>query len=103
MIVAYSFVEPRSDLARAEFERAMRSRSKLVETFPGFRRFEFRQEAGRRGRFVIATWWDSRADLKRWLASDEHRATHSRLSDEARGQIDPPQVEVHEVLEVSDL
>lgn len=79
----------------------MRSRSRLVEGFPGFRRFEFRQEAGRGGRYVIVTWWDSREDLKRWLASDEHKSTHKRLSDGSRSEIDPPRVEIHEVLEVS--
>lgn len=101
MIVAYSFVDAATETARTEFESAMRARSREVESFPGFLRFEFRREAGRRGRYVIATWWESRSDLKRWLSSAQHASTHTRLSDECRAQISPPRVEVHDVLEVS--
>ena len=50
---------------------------------------------------MIATWWESKADLRRYLASPEHRETHERLTAGARGSIDPPRVEVHEVLDAS--
>lgn len=100
-VVAYSYVTCTNDLAREEFHAAMRTRSRAVERFPGFQRFEFRKEAGRGGRFVIATWWRSRSDLRAWMQSPEHAATHTRLSDVACAGIEPPRVEVHEVLEVS--
>lgn len=100
-VVAYSYVTCTTELARDEFHSAMRSRSRAVEMFPGFRRFEFRREAGRGGRFVIVTWWRSRDDLRAWLKSSEHAATHTRLTDAARAGIEPPRVEVHELLEVS--
>lgn len=98
MIVAYSHVEIDDEGVGEEFENALRHRSELVDAFPGFRRFEFRKDARRRGHYVIVTWWDSRADLRRYLASDAHRATHSKLSEGARSAIRPPRVEVHEVL-----
>ena len=79
----------------------MRTRGRQVERFPGFVRFEFRRDARSPHRYVIATWWESRADLRRYLASPEHKATHERLTAGARGWIDPPRVEVHEVLDAS--
>lgn len=100
MIVAYSFVTA-SPRASAGFAAAMAQRSRSVERFPGFVRFEFRREVGRRHRYVIVTWWQSRDDLRRYLASDEHRTTHEKLPAELRAEIDPPRVEIHEVLEAS--
>ena len=100
MIVAYSFVSAPPGAAE-RFAAAMSQRSRAVERFPGFLRFEFRREVGRRHRFVIVTWWENRDDLRRYLASDEHRRTHERLPAAVRAEIDPPRVEIHEVLEVS--
>jgi heme-degrading monooxygenase HmoA len=101
MIVAYSFVPVKSKQAGEEFARALATRARHVEAFPGFVRFEFRRELGKSRRYVIATWWDTKGDLRRYLSSDEHQATHERLTGEARAGLGPPQVEVHEVLEVS--
>ena len=101
MIVAHSCVHIGNGSAEAEFLAAMRTRSRQVEGVPGFVRFEFRRDARSRGRYVIATWWQSKADLRRYLASPEHRETHERLTTAARGSIDPPRVEVHEVLDAS--
>jgi heme-degrading monooxygenase HmoA len=101
LIVAHSCVHIGSEAAEAEFLTAMRTRSRKVERFPGFVRFEFRRDARSHGRYVIATWWESKADLRRYLASPEHRETHERLTAGAQGSIDPPRVEVHEVLDAS--
>lgn len=79
----------------------MTARGRRVETFPGFVRFEFRRELGNGARYVIATWWRTREDLRRYLSSPAHRATHGRLSEAARRGLGPPRVEIHEVLEVS--
>ena len=99
MIVAYSYV-PVSDPAAGEwFERAIRTRSRSVDSFPGFIRFEFRRELGRDPRFVIATWWDTRENLRTYLASDEHRATHGMVPDHLRSGLGRARVEIHEVLE----
>ena len=100
MIVAYSFVPVSDEEAGREFAGAMARRSRAVE-FPGFVRFEFRRELGRASRYVIATWWESRADLRRYLASPEHRATHEQLGESARAALGPARVEIHEVLEVT--
>jgi heme-degrading monooxygenase HmoA len=101
MIVSHSCVHIGDESAEEEFLSAMRTRSHRVEQFPGFVRFEFRRDARSRHRYVIATWWESRADLGRYLASPEHRQTHERLTAAARGSIDPPRVEVYEVLDAS--
>jgi heme-degrading monooxygenase HmoA len=101
MIVAYSYVPVADERAGREFAAAMAQRSRAVETFPGFVRFEFRRELGRGCRYVIATWWRSRADLRRYLSSAEHRATHGRLSEAARTGLGPARVEIHEVLEAT--
>lgn len=101
MIVAYSYVPVLDPAAGEAFAAAMSQRSRAVETFEGFRRFEFRREIGRQHRFVIATWWDSRADLKRYMSSEEHRATHSKLTSEQRAGLGRPEVVIHEVVEVA--
>ena len=101
MIVAYSFVPVSDERAGKEFAATMARRSRAVETFPGFVRFEFRRELGRASRYVIATWWESRDDLHRYLTSAEHRATHQRLSKSTRASLGPAKVEIHEVIEVA--
>ncbi len=101
MIVAYSFVPVSDAAAGQEFATALAARSRAVERFPGFIRFEFRREAGRNGRYVIATWWETRRDLARYMSSPEHRATHGKLSADAAARLGPARVEVHEILEVS--
>ena len=101
MIVAYSYVPVLDEAAGEAFALAMAGRSRAVESFQGFRRFEFRREVGRRQRFVIATWWDTRADLKRYMASEEHRSTHAKLTPEQRAGLGRPEVVVHEVMEVA--
>ena len=101
MIVAYSYVPVLEKSAGDAFAEAMSARSRAVETFQGFRRFEFRKEIARHQRYVIVTWWDSRSDLKRYMASPEHKATHAHLTEEQRAGLGKPEVVVHEVLEVS--
>ena len=101
MIVAYSSVRIADRAAESEFLAALRTRSRQVDRFPGFVRYELRRDARCRHRYVIATWWQSRADLQRYLASPEHRQTHARLSAATRSVIDGPRIEVHEVLDAS--
>jgi heme-degrading monooxygenase HmoA len=101
VIVAYSFVPIQDEAAGEEFAAAMSVRSRAVEGFPGFLRFEFRRELARESRYVIATWWETKEDLRRYLSSPEHRATHGKLSDAARSGLGPAKVEIHEVLEVA--
>ncbi len=101
MIVAYSYVPVLDERAGDRFAVAMRRRSHAVERFPGFVRFELRRELGRDRRYVIVTWWRCRDDLRRYLASPEHRATHAKLPPDVRHGLGPARVEVHELLEVS--
>ena len=101
MIVAYSYVPVLKEEAGEAFAKAMSVRSHAVESFEGFKRFEFRRELGKNGRFVIATWWETRADLKRYLSSPEHRSTHAQLTQEQREGLGKPEVVIHDVMEVS--
>lgn len=101
MIVATSYVKVASPEAGEAFAAAMAARSRLVETFPGFTRYEFRLERGKEPRYVVVTWWETREDLQRYLSSPEHRSTHEKLPELIRAGLGPPHVEIHEVLEVS--
>jgi heme-degrading monooxygenase HmoA len=101
VIVAYSYIPVTDPEAGMWFRGAIENRSKAVEGFPGFVRFEFRQELGRSSRFVIATWWETREDLRHYLASSEHRRTHGMVPEALRAGLGRPQVEIHEVLEAS--
>jgi hypothetical protein len=49
------------------------------------------------GDWVLATWWDSRDDLRRWLRSDEHERTHRRAPAELGPYLRSARVEVFEV------
>lgn len=53
--------------------------------------------AKRGGDWVLATWWDSREDLRRWLQSREHEATHERTPPELEPFLKEARVEVFEV------
>ena len=101
MIVAYSYVDATTDEAATAFEEALSTRGRAVERFPGFVRFEFRRDLRRRNRYVIATWWNDRDDLRVYLASEEHRRTHERLSPEHQRALGPAHVEIHEIVEAS--
>jgi heme-degrading monooxygenase HmoA len=101
LIVASSFVPVQDGETGSRFEEAMQRRSHMVETFPGFRRFEFHRTLGRNPGFLIVTWWDTMDDLRRYMASADHRATHARLSSETRRGLGRPVVEVREVLETT--
>lgn len=79
------------------FVSALRQRSRLVDGFPGFQRLEVLSPARADGDWVLATWWETRTDLRRWLGSSEHRETHERTPDPLRPFLRRARVEVFEV------
>jgi heme-degrading monooxygenase HmoA len=87
---------PDAELGEA-FVRALAGRSRLVDGFPGFQRLEVLSPARADGDWVLATWWETRADLRRWLRSAEHAATHDRTPDTLRPFLRHARVEVFEV------
>lgn len=98
-VVAFSRVAfPAAELGE-EFVRALEQRSHLVDGFPGFQRLEVLSPAKANGDWVLATWWDTRDDLRRWLRSAEHENTHARTSDALRPYLRKARVEVYEVRE----
>jgi heme-degrading monooxygenase HmoA len=96
-VVAFSRVAfPSEELGEA-FVSALGDRSHLVDGFPGFQRLEVLAPANSGGDWVLATWWESRDDLRRWLRSDEHAQTHERTPDSIRPFLRSARVEVYEV------
>jgi heme-degrading monooxygenase HmoA len=96
-VVAFSRVAfPTEELGEA-FVCALDDRSHLVDGFPGFRGLQVLAPAKRGGDWVLATWWESRQDLRRWLQSREHAATHDRTPSELQPYLDRARVEVYEV------
>jgi heme-degrading monooxygenase HmoA len=96
-VVAFSRVAfPDPSLGEA-FAAALADRSHLVDAFPGFRRLEVLLPAKDGGDWVLATWWDSRDDLRRWLRSEEHERTHARSPVELHPYLRRARVEIFEV------
>ena len=79
------------------FVRCLEGRSHVVDGFDGFRRLEVLSPARADGDYVLATWWDTRDDLRRWLRSSEHGATHARTPAELVPFLRQARVEVFEV------
>lgn len=80
-----------------QFVDALRNRSHLVDGFEGFRRLEVLAPARADGDYVLATWWDTRDDLRRWLKSREHAETHDRTPATLAPFLRHARVEVFEV------
>jgi heme-degrading monooxygenase HmoA len=79
------------------FVRALQDRSHVVDGFEGFRRLEVLAPARADGDYVLATWWETRDDLRRWLRSAEHADTHGRTPSELAPFLRTARVEVFEV------
>ncbi len=72
MAVNRIFVKPEF---REAFEARFRERARLVETRPGFVRFELlRPTTG--DDYLVMTWWASREAFEAWVNSEEFRRGH---------------------------
>ena len=87
---------PRPELGEL-FVAALQDRSHLVDGFPGFHRLEVLSPARADGDYVLATWWETRDDLRNWLRSHEHSETHARTPEELAPYLRSAKVEVFEV------
>lgn len=96
-VVAFSRIAFPDHALGEAFAAALADRSHLVDDFPGFQRLEVLLPAKRGGDWVLATWWDSRDDLRRWLQSHEHAETHDRTPESIRPYLRQARVEVYEV------
>ena len=96
-VVAFSRVAFPSEALGEQFVGALDNRSHLVDGFPGFRRLEVLAPAKEGGDWVLATWWDTRDDLRRWLKSHEHAETHDRTPEALKPYLRQARVEVYEV------
>jgi heme-degrading monooxygenase HmoA len=97
VVVAFSRVAFPDRSLGESFAAALADRSHLVDRFPGFQRLEVLLPAKQDGDWVLATWWDSRDDLRRWLRSDEHERTHQRAPAELHPYLRSARVEIFEV------
>jgi heme-degrading monooxygenase HmoA len=79
------------------FVRCLEDRSHVVDGFDGFLRLEVLSPARADGDYVLATWWDTRNDLRRWLRSSEHDATHAHTPAALMPFLRQAKVEVFEV------
>jgi heme-degrading monooxygenase HmoA len=60
-------------------ERAFRERLRLVEKAPGFQRLETWRDVTRPGVFQLVSWWDNADSFRRYMRSEEHRISHTRI------------------------
>lgn len=96
-VVAFSRVAfPDAELGEL-FVSALRARSHLVDGFEGFQRLEVFSPARADGDYVLATWWATRDNLRVWLKSTEHAATHARTPEALRPYLKQARVEVFDV------
>lgn len=63
----------------ARLEEAFRDRLRAVEATPGFRGLQVWREANQPGRYLMVSWWLSRADWLDYMRSAEHDASHARI------------------------
>jgi heme-degrading monooxygenase HmoA len=96
-VVAFSRVAFPDRSLGETFAAALADRSHLVDGFPGFQRLEVLLPAKPSGDWVLATWWDTRDDLRRWLRSDEHKLTHGRAPTELNPYLRTARVEIFDV------
>ena len=62
-----------------QLSEAFRTRLRRVDSFPGFLGLEVLQDRRRPTRFLMVTRWDSRDTFRRYMKSEEHRASHARV------------------------
>jgi len=63
---------------REAVERYFRNRSHLVEGFPGFRYLQLLRPQAGEATHTFVTAWEDRESFRRYMASEEHAASHSR-------------------------
>ena len=63
---------------RDRLERHFQERSRLVDSFPGFRHLQLLAPRSGDSRFTFLTAWDSKDAFARYMRSVEHATSHSR-------------------------
>jgi heme-degrading monooxygenase HmoA len=62
-----------------DLERAFAERLGEVDHFEGFQRLEVWADERDHGRYLMISWWDQRETFLRYMRSDEHRRSHTRI------------------------
>jgi diguanylate cyclase (GGDEF)-like protein len=76
--VAFSQISVAED-GRGSLEEAFAHRLGAVDHWPGFRSLEVWADVADPTSYVMVSWWDSAADFRRYMQSDEHRLSHDRI------------------------
>jgi heme-degrading monooxygenase HmoA len=63
---------------RDSLESHFRSRSRLVDTFPGFLYLQLLRPQSGDATFTFLTAWESREAFRHYMQSEEHGISHSR-------------------------
>ena len=60
-------------------EQAFQGRLGAVDAHPGFIDLQVWRDTRAAGRFVMVSWWQSRADYLAYMRSADHRRSHDRI------------------------
>lgn len=82
LLVVTSELRVRPD-ASEQLVGAFRDRAHLVDAWDGFDHLEVWRDRTDAGRFVMSSWWRSRAAFVEYMRSDDHRRSHARIPDGA--------------------
>jgi len=87
-----------------QFEERFRKRAGLVDTMPGFIRWELLRPI-KGDSYVVVTYWETQQDFENWTNSTEFKEGHAQRGADAapremfRGH---PVLEIHEVIMESE-
>jgi heme oxygenase (mycobilin-producing) len=79
LFVVTSELRVRPD-ASQELVEAFRDRAHLVDARDEFDHLEVWRDQADAGRFMMTSWWASRAAFVDYMRSDDHRRSHARIT-----------------------
>lgn len=67
--------------AIAPFEQSWQKRAGMVDQMPGFKGLEVLRDGTEKGKYIVLTHWETKADYDRWASSPEFQAGHARTGE----------------------
>ena len=64
--------------AIAPFEQSWLQRAGRVDKMSGFKGLEVLRDGTEKGKYIVLTHWETKADYDRWASSPEFQAGHAR-------------------------
>lgn len=84
-----------------EFERRFAERVSNMQQQPGFIRMQIHKSLGKETPWAVQTTWQSQADFKTWVGSEDFKEAHANPMPESAFTA-PGRLEQHEVIVNSD-